>query len=67
MFALGTEGLKLVEVAAGIDVERELLAQMAFRPQIAPFGELKTMDPRIACPSRCSCSPRCSTCSSPTG
>jgi propionate CoA-transferase len=45
VFALGREGLKLVEVAPGIDVERDILAQMAFRPQLA--GELKTMDPRI--------------------
>ena len=32
VFALRTEGLELVEVAPGIDVEREILAQMPFRP-----------------------------------
>ena len=48
VFALGSEGLKLVQVAPGIDVEREVLAQMAFRPQID--RDLKTMDPRICLP-----------------
>jgi len=48
VFALGSEGLKLVQVAPGIDVEREVLAQMAFRPQID--GDMKTMDPRICSP-----------------
>ena len=32
VFALRTEGLELVEVAPGIDAEREILAQMPFRP-----------------------------------
>jgi propionate CoA-transferase len=32
----GNAGLELVEVAPGIDVEREILAQMAFRPRISP-------------------------------
>ena len=48
VFALGSEGLKLVQVAPGIDVEREVLAQMAFRPQID--RDMKTMDPRICSP-----------------
>ena len=48
VFALASEGLKLVQVAPGIDVEREVLAQMAFRPQID--GDMKTMDPRICSP-----------------
>ena len=33
VFSLGTEGLRLIEVAAGIDVERDILGQMAFRPR----------------------------------
>ena len=45
-FALGANGLELAEVAAGIDVERDILAHMAFRPHVRP--DLKTMDPRIA-------------------
>ena len=32
VFALTPEGLELVEVAPGIDIERDILAQMAFRP-----------------------------------
>jgi propionate CoA-transferase len=48
VFALGSEGLKLIEVAAGIDVERDILAQMGFRPQLA--GDLRVMDARIARP-----------------
>jgi propionate CoA-transferase len=32
VFMLTPEGLELVEVAPGIDVERDILAQMAFRP-----------------------------------
>jgi propionate CoA-transferase len=50
VFALGTQGLHLVEVAAGIDVERDILARMAFRPVVADFGKLRTMDSRICRP-----------------
>jgi propionate CoA-transferase len=44
VFRLTPEGLQLVEVAPGIDVERDILAQMAFRPAI---GEVREMDARI--------------------
>jgi len=44
VFRLTPEGLELVEVAPGIDVERDILAQMGFTPILhAP----KTMDARI--------------------
>lgn len=36
--------LQLLEVAPGVDVERDVLAHMAFRPAI---GEVGVMDPRI--------------------
>src|SRR4029077_16115589 len=47
VFSLGKDGLRLVEVAPGINVERDILGQMAFRPLVPAPGELKTMDPRI--------------------
>jgi propionate CoA-transferase len=37
--------LELIEIAPGIDVARDIVAQMAFRPDIA--ANLKTMDGRI--------------------
>ncbi|SAL02397.1 3-oxoadipate CoA-succinyl transferase subunit alpha [Caballeronia pedi] len=44
VFKLQPEGLQLIEVAPGIDIERDVLAHMAFRPII---GEVGLMDPRI--------------------
>ena len=44
MFRLTPAGLALIEVAPGIDVERDILAHMAFAPAIE--GPLP-MDPRI--------------------
>ena len=45
VFALGEEGLELIEVASGIDVEKDILARMAFRPRVRE--PLATMDPRL--------------------
>jgi propionate CoA-transferase len=45
VFALTAEGLELKEVAPGIDIERDILAQMDLKP-IMP-GEPELMDPRI--------------------
>ncbi|MFY9779210.1 MAG: acyl CoA:acetate/3-ketoacid CoA transferase [Candidatus Baltobacteraceae bacterium] len=44
-FKLGVEGLELVEIAPGIDLERDILAQMDFRPLLKQSPRL--MDPRI--------------------
>jgi propionate CoA-transferase len=44
VFELQPEGLQLVEAAPGIDIERDILHHMAFRPVIV---EVKVMDPRI--------------------
>ncbi|KAA3626153.1 MAG: acyl CoA:acetate/3-ketoacid CoA transferase [Proteobacteria bacterium] len=45
VFRLTGDGLDLLEIAPGIDLERDLLAHMAFQPRIAE--SLKTMDARI--------------------
>jgi propionate CoA-transferase len=45
VFQLTADGLELIEIAPGIDLERDILTQMDFRPHIA--SKLKTMDARI--------------------
>ncbi len=44
VFRLGPDGPVLVEVAPGVDPEREVIARMGFRPVV---GEVREMDPRI--------------------
>lgn len=44
VFRLHTEGLQLIEVAPGVDIERDIIAQMDFRPIIE---EVHEMDARI--------------------
>jgi len=46
VFRLTDHGVELAEVAPGIDVERDILALMNFKP-IMPEGGPVTMDPRI--------------------
>ncbi len=45
VFRLTQEGIELIEVAPGIELERDVLAQMTFTPRIAP--DLQRMDQRI--------------------
>ena len=45
VFALEDGGVVLTEVAPGIDVERDVLAQMQFKPRVAE--QLKTIDERV--------------------
>jgi len=45
VFELTREGLELIEIAPGIDIERDILAQMEFRPIIR--RDPATMDKRI--------------------
>jgi len=45
VFKRGKQGLELIEIAPGIDLDLDILAHMGFRPQIA--SDLKIMDPRI--------------------
>ncbi|MCC7041627.1 MAG: 3-oxoacid CoA-transferase [Burkholderiales bacterium] len=45
---LGRDGLELVEVAPGVDIERDVLARMAFRPHVPTPPRL--MDARLFLP-----------------
>ena len=45
VFRLGEEGLELTEIAPGIDLERDILARMAFRPVIR--GAPRLMDEAV--------------------
>jgi propionate CoA-transferase len=45
VFQLVKGGIRLIEIAPGIDLEKDVLGQMEFRPIIA--DDLKEMDPRI--------------------
>ncbi len=45
VFSLRPEGVVLEEVAPGVDIERDVLQQMAFRPHVLP--DLRQMNPDI--------------------
>jgi propionate CoA-transferase len=45
VFRRAKEGLELIEVAPGIDLDRDILANMEFRPGIS--SDLKLMDARL--------------------
>jgi len=45
VFRLTTDGLELTEIAPGIELEKDILAHMGFRPKISPL--LKKMDAHI--------------------
>ena len=50
VFRLAEGGLELIEIAPGIELERDILAKMEFRPKLA--SPLKTMDPRLFLPAK---------------
>jgi propionate CoA-transferase len=50
VFRVGADGLTLVEIAPGLDAERDVIAHMGFRPRVA--SDLKRMDARIFDPGR---------------
>ncbi len=45
VFSLEKEGLTLIEIAPGLDLEKDILSAMDFKPRISPT--LKTMPPEI--------------------
>jgi propionate CoA-transferase len=45
VFRRGKKGLELIEIAPGVDLDRDILANMDFRPEIAK--DLKLMDERL--------------------
>ena len=45
VFRVGDDGLELIEIAPGLDAERDVIAQMGFRPRVA--RDLRPMDARI--------------------
>ena len=50
VFRLGDAGLVLEEIAPGVEIERDLLPQLGFRPQVHP--SLKRMDAALFVPER---------------
>lgn len=49
VFRLTADGLELIEIAPGIDLERDILAHMAFTPIMR---DVRSMDPRFFYPER---------------
>ena len=45
VFRVGGDGLELIEIAPGLDAERDVIAHMGFRPQVA--RDLRMMDARV--------------------
>jgi propionate CoA-transferase len=50
VFQLAPEGVELIEIAPGIDLERDIVARMGFRPKIS--AQLAPMDARLFRPER---------------
>jgi propionate CoA-transferase len=48
LFRATKTGLELIEIAPGVDIDRDILAHMSFRPAIA--DNLKLMDARLFMP-----------------
>ena len=53
VFKLVKDGVMLIEIAPGLDLERDIIGNMGFKPIIS--DNLKTMDERIFIPGRMGC------------
>jgi len=53
VFRLEKDGVALIEIAPGVDLEKDILGKMGFKPIIS--DELKIMDKRIFTPGRMGC------------
>lgn len=49
VFRLAAHGLELIEIAPGVDLERDILLRMRFSPAVAP--DLRLMDARLFAPA----------------
>lgn len=49
VFGLGSRGVEVLEIAPGCDLERDVLAGMAFRPAIS--ASLRTISPEVFRPA----------------
>jgi len=49
VFRVADDGLELIEIAPGLDAERDVIAHMGFRPRVS--ADLRTMDTRIFDPA----------------
>jgi len=45
VFKLTKKGMKLIEIAPGVDLDKDVLGHMDFKPIVSDY--LKKMDPRI--------------------
>jgi len=45
VFRVGSQGLELIEIAPGLDAERDVISKMGFRPAVS--SDLRAMDARI--------------------
>jgi propionate CoA-transferase len=50
VFEVGADGLQLIEIAPGLDADRDVIALMGFRPRVS--SALRTMDSRLFDPGR---------------
>jgi propionate CoA-transferase len=50
VFRLAGDGVELIEIAPGVDLQRDIIGRMGFTPKVSP--DLKLMDVRIFLPGK---------------